>query len=91
MKIHIKGFILQALAQQPELWDIELASQVCQEYGKPENAYWLGMVRLCLADLNASGLVIIKDERWHEQKNKLLFNYHISEFGLQRMRQTGLL
>lgn len=90
MKVHIKGFILQALARQPGLWDVELARRICREYRKPEDAYWLGMVRACLADLSASGLVVALCERWQEEGARLLFNYRVSEFGLERMRQTGL-
>ena len=90
MKIHIKGFILQALARRPGLWDIELAGRICREYRKPEDAYWLGMVRANLADLSASGLVVALSERWRAEDGRLLFNYRISAFGLERMRQTGL-
>jgi hypothetical protein len=90
MKIHIKGFILQALVRQPGLWDVELTRRICREYRKPEGAYWLGMVRASLADLSASGLVVALGERWRAEDARLLFNYRVSDFGLERMRQTGL-
>ncbi|UGA36679.1 hypothetical protein JOS77_20715 [Chromobacterium haemolyticum] len=69
---------------------MELARRICWEYHKPDDAYCLGMVRACLADLSASGLVVALCERWQEEGARLLFNYRVSDFGLERMRQTGL-
>lgn len=90
MKIHIKGFILQQLAASPGLWDTEIGRRVCGEYDKPAGDYWFGTVRACLADLSSGGLIQAIEDKVDAASGKLLFKYRVSDFGLARMRQTGL-
>jgi hypothetical protein len=90
MIINIKSAILKIVSQQPNLWDVQLADQLSQLYSRTNNTYWLGTIRVYLAELNASNLITITNEYWHKEKEKLLFSYRVTPFGLKRMRETGL-
>ncbi|MCO5411745.1 hypothetical protein [Ralstonia mojiangensis] len=91
MKLHMKGYILQLLAANDTLWDSEIAHRTCIEYGKPEDEYWTGNIRAILADLYSGGLVQTAEDTLDEATNKVHFRYAITEFGRQRMADTGLL
>ena len=91
MKLHMKGYILQLLAANDTLWDSEIAHRTCIEYGKPEDEYWTGSIRAILADLYSGGLVQTAEDTLDEATNKVHFRYAITEFGRQRMADTGLL
>jgi len=93
-KLHMKGYILQALKQRQDgLWDHQIAQQVLKEYGL-HGDYWRGNVRLSLTDLYAGGLLEELDQALddgsHFGEGKVLFKFRLSPFGLERMRDTGL-
>jgi len=91
VKLHMKGYILQLLAHGDALWDSDIAHRTCVEYGKPEDDYWTGSVRAILADLYSGGLVQTPEDTLDEATGKMHFRYAITEFGRQRMADTGLL
>jgi len=91
MMINIKSSILKIISERPCLWDMQLAYQLSQLYSQANNTYWFGTIRVYLAELNASGLIIVTNQYWHTKKEKLLFSYRITPFGLKRMQQTGLI
>lgn len=93
-KLHMKGRLLQILQTGGAKWDYELEEQLMSEYGLL-GEYWQGTIRVTLADLSSGGLVQTLDEaidssRSHG-KEKVLFKYDLTEFGRQRMSDTGLL
>ena len=91
MKLHIKGYVLQLLASDGALWDGDIAHRTCREYGKPEDDYWTGTVRAILADLYSGGLVQTPEDMLDDASGKVHFRYTITEFGRQRMAETGLI
>lgn len=91
MKLHMKGYILQLLANEGTLWDGDIAHRTCVEYGKPEDAYWTGNIRAILADLYSGGLVQTPEDTLDDATGKMHFRYVITDFGRQRMAETGLI
>ncbi|WP_296228482.1 hypothetical protein [Ralstonia sp. UBA689] len=91
MKLHMKGYILQLLASGDALWDSDIAHRTCLEYGKPEEEYWTGSIRAILADLYSGGLVQTLEDALDVATGKVHFRYTITEFGRQRMADTGLI
>lgn len=91
MKLHTKGYVLQLLAESDGLWDSDIAHRTCIEYGKPEDEYWTGNIRAILADLYSGGLVQTPEDTLDEATGKMHFRYVITEFGRQRMADTGLI
>ena len=89
-KVHIKGLILQLLERQPELWDFDIAKIVVEEYQFADLGYWVGAVRVNLAELDAGGLVQQVGEQIAQATGKLHYRYRLTAFGAQRMRDTGL-
>ncbi|WP_332673915.1 hypothetical protein [Aromatoleum sp.] len=89
-KIHIKGFILQLIAQTDGMWENEIAASVCEEYGRP-GPYWQGAVRVTLSDLYSGGLITSLEERFDAYSDKMRFRFGLSDFGRRRMADTGLL
>ena len=89
-KVHIKGFILQLLQRQSELWDFDIAKSVVEEYQLADFRYWLGAVRVNLAELDAGGLVQQVGDQIDLATGKLHHRYRLTVFGAQRMRDTGL-
>ena len=94
--LHMKGFILQLLAQKKDggLWDYEIAEETLKAYGY-EGDYWKGEVRLALTDLLSCGLAESIEDKIddgsHFQAKKLLVCCKLTDFGRERMEQTGLL
>jgi hypothetical protein len=92
--IHIKGYMLQLLARQGAMWDYEVADQVMSAYGL-SGEYWYGTVRLTLTDLYSGGLLdeleTTIDPDKSLGKEKILFRYQLSDFGRERMTQSGLM
>jgi hypothetical protein len=92
--VHIKGHMLQLLAQRGAMWDHEIAEIVMREFGLSGD-YWYGTVRLTLTDLFSSGLLDEVETTIDPEKSfgeeKLLFKFTLNEFGRDRMRQSGLL
>lgn len=93
-KVHIKGRLLQLLEQGGPQWDYELAAKIAGEYDEVEGQYWYDTIRLNLADLFSSGLITEVEEALDPPKSygveKILFKFDLTEFGRQRMRDTGL-
>ena len=46
-EIHMKGYMLQLLARNGDMWDYEVADDVMSTYGLSGD-YWYGTVRLTL-------------------------------------------
>jgi DNA-binding PadR family transcriptional regulator len=92
--MHIKGRILQMLQSGKPVWDYELADEVIREYGHPDNEYWHGTIRMTLTDLFSTGLIEPSEEKIDPEKShgkeKLLFKFVLTEFGLERMKDTKL-
>ncbi len=93
--VHIKGRILQLLAERGPLWDYELFEAVAAEYPEVEGEYWYDTIRLELADLYSSSITTSVEERLDPEKSfgneKILFRFALTDFGRERMRHTGLL
>lgn len=92
--LHMKGFMLQLLYRQGQMWDYDVADSVMREYGYAGD-YWYGTVRLTLTDLYSGGLLEELDTKVDPEKShgveRVLFKYALSDFGRQRTRQAGLL
>lgn len=93
-KIHIKGRLLQLLEQGGPQWDYELAAKIQSEYSEASGQYWYDTIRLNLADLFSSGLVTEVEQAIDPGKSygveKILFKFDLTDFGRERMRDTGL-
>ena len=91
---HLKGYVLQLLHARGRLWDYEVIQAVATDYGLP-GPYWAGTVRLTLIDLYACGLITelqaAVDPTKSDGEERILFQYELNEFGLDRMVQSGLL
>jgi hypothetical protein len=92
--VHIKGRMLQLLAERGPMWDYDIADEVMREYGVSGD-YWYGTVRLTLTDLYSSGLLDEVETAVDPSRSggveKLLFKFTLNEFGRSRMRQSGLI
>ena len=96
-KVHVKGRLLQMLAEDGPQYDYELATRLAAEYDEQASAYWHNDTRLTLADLSSGGLVypIEADDRIDLERTfgveKLVRRYALSDFGRERMQASGLL
>jgi hypothetical protein len=92
--VHMKGYILQLIARNKSMWDYEVAHDVMEAYGISGD-YWYGTVRLTLTDLFSGGLLDELDSDVDPEKSfgveRLLVKFGLNEFGMERMRQTGLM
>jgi hypothetical protein len=92
--VHIKGRLLQLLEQGGPQWDYELAAKIASEYDEVDGQYWYDTIRLNLADLFSSGLITEVEEALDPSKSygveKILFKFALTEFGRERMGDTGL-
>jgi hypothetical protein len=92
--MHMKGHMLQLLAERGPMWDYDIADEVMQAYGVTGD-YWFGTVRLTLTDLFSSGLLDEVESSVDPAKSggveKVLFRFGLNEFGRTRMRQSGLM
>jgi hypothetical protein len=93
-KVHIKGRLLQIVEAAGPKWDYELSEIINREYDL-DGEYWYGTVRVTLTDLYSGGLLEVLEEALDSQKSygkeKVLFKFGLTEFGRQRMADTGLL
>jgi hypothetical protein len=93
-KVHMKGRLLQILEAEGAMWDYDLAERMLTEYGQ-EGEYWYGTIRVTLTDLYSGGLLEVLEEALDPEKSygkeKVLFKFGLTEFGRQRMADTGLL
>ena len=93
-KLHMKGYILRLLDERQDgLWDYEIAEKVLSEY-RHSGAYWLGEVRVTLTDLFSSALLEEVEDRLDDGEHfgvgKVLIKFRLSQFGRNRMVETGL-
>jgi hypothetical protein len=92
MKLHHKGFLLVTICKSEGLWDTQIIEKVFAEYNESGD-FKEKTLRIALDELSAAGL-IKRTETKLETVNgqaKLLFKYKISDFGISRMVDTGLL
>lgn len=94
MKLHQKGFLLVELSRRDAAWDHEVVARALAEYGL-SGRHSVNSLRIALEELAAAGLIERIDERLddgsHVEAGKVLFRYRLTDFGIQRMRDTGLL
>jgi len=92
MKLHHKGFLLISISKSGGIWDQQLIEKVFTEYDESGD-FREKTIRIALDELAAAGL-IKRIENKLETINgqaKLLFKYQVSDFGITRMVDTGLL
>lgn len=92
MKLHQKGYLLLTLNQSSSLWDYELIKSTLSEYGE-SGSYRAKTISIALDELSAAGLINRVEEKLDniDGKLKLHFRYKLSDFGVSRMVDTGLL
>ena len=92
MKLHQKGFLLVELSKFNNMWDDELIEKTLNEY-EEFGDFREKTLRIALDELSAAGLIKRIESKLEtvNDKTKLLFRYQVSDFGLSRMRDTGLL
>jgi hypothetical protein len=92
--VHIKGRLLQYLEEGPQ-WDYELAARVESEYDEWRGEYCHNTVRMNLVDLHSGGLIMPEEETVDPSKTfgkeKMIFRFALTDFGRQRMKESGLL
>lgn len=91
----MKGRAIQIVDSQGPCWDYEVAEQVIKDYNIQDDRRNRGIVRLWLVEYAASGLIKptedAVDDGTHFGKDKLMRKYEVTEFGRQRMKESGLL
>ena len=92
MRLHQKGFLLVELSKFNNMWDDELIKKALNEY-EEFGDFREKTLRIALDELSAAGLIKRIESKLEtvNGKTKLLFRYQVSDFGLSRMRDTGLL
>lgn len=92
--VHLKGYVLQLLARNGDMWDFDIADDVMSSYGLSGD-YWYGTVRLTLTDLYAGGPLEEPEATIDPEKSlgveKVLFRFGLNGFGRERMQQSGLM
>ena len=92
MKLHQKGFLLITICKSGGIWDQQLINKVFAEYDESGD-FREKSIRITLDELAAAGLVKRTDNKLEiiNGKTKLILKYQISDFGITRMVDTGLL
>ena len=92
MRLHQKGFLLVELSKFNNMWDDELIEKTLNEY-EEFGDFREKTLRIALDELSAAGLIKRIESKLEtiDGKEKLLFKYQVSDFGISRMRDTGLL
>ena len=92
MKLHQKGFLLVAISQSGGIWEQQLIEKVFTEYNESGD-FREKTLRIALDELAAAGLIKRIENKLEtiNGKAKLLFKYQVSDFGITRMVDTGLL
>lgn len=92
MKLHQKGFLLIAICKSGGIWDQQLIEKVFNEY-QESGDFREKTIRIALDELAAAGLIKRIENKLEpiNGKAKLLFKYQVSDFGITRMIDTGLL
>lgn len=92
MKLHQKGFLLVTLCKSEGMWDYQMIEKVFEDYAESGD-FKEKTLRIALDELSAAGLIKRIESKLEtmNDKVKLLFKYQISDFGMSRMFDTGLL
>lgn len=92
MKLHQKGFLLVELNKLTNIWDYELIVKTLNEY-EEFGDFREKTIRIALDELSAAGLIKSIESKLEmiNGKEKLFFKYQVSDFGILRMLDTGLL
>jgi hypothetical protein len=92
MKLHYKGFLLITICRSGGIWDQQLIEKVFAEYDESGD-FREKTLRIALDELAAAGLIKHIENKLEtvNGKTKILFKYQISDFGITRMVDTGLL
>ena len=92
MKVHQKAYLLLALNKSGSLWDYELIKKTLLEYNE-SGAFREKTLSIALDELAAAGLISRVEEKLDTigGQSKLCFKYKLSDFGVSRMVDTGLL
>ena len=92
MKLHHKGFLLVTISKSGGIWDQQLIEKVLIEYDE-SGSFREKTLRIALDELAAAGLIKRIESKLEavNGKEKLLFKYQVSDFGITRMVDTGLL
>ena len=92
MRLHQKGFLLVELRKFNNMWDDELIEKTLNEY-EESGDFREKTLRIALDELSAAGLIKRIESKLEtvDGKVKLLFKYQVSDFGISRLRDTGLL
>ena len=93
MKLHQKGFLLVALSREDTAWDYALVAKALAEYGVAGRR-WVNTIRIALDEMASGGLIARVEERLDDgayvAAGTVLFRYRLTDFGRQRMTDTGL-
>jgi hypothetical protein len=94
MKMHQKGFLLVELSRVTDMWDYSLIEIAQQEYGLPGSDA-ANTFHVALNELAAAGLIVRVEEKLvnnpaSKDKVRVAFRYRLSDFGRERMAETGL-
>ena len=92
MRLHQKGFLLVELSKFNNMWDDDLIEKTLNQY-EESGDFREKTLRIALDELSAAGLIKRIESKLEtiDGKEKLLFKYQVSDFGISRMRDTGLL
>jgi len=92
MKLHQKAYLLLSLSKADSLWDYELIRNTLSEYGE-SGPYREKTLNVALDELSAAGLIHRIEEKLEHSGHppRLHFRYRLSDFGISRMVDTGLL
>lgn len=92
MKLHQKGFLLVTISKSRGIWDQQIIEKVFAEYNESGD-FREKTIRIALDELAAAGLIkhIQNKLETINGKVRLVFKYQISDFGICRMVDTGLL
>ncbi|WP_047553042.1 hypothetical protein [Methylotenera sp. G11] len=92
MKLHQKGYLLTTLSRSGSLWDYELTRKALHEYSET-GTFREKTLNIALDELSAAGLIHRIEEKLETdgKQSKLRFKYKLSDFGVSRMVDTGLL
>jgi hypothetical protein len=94
MKIHQKGFLLITLSQVEDIWDYILVERALSEYAL-SGIDAMNTFYVALNELAAAGLIMRIEEKLVNnpavaREARLAFRYKLSDFGRERMLETGL-
>ncbi|MDI1300246.1 hypothetical protein [Methylotenera sp.] len=92
MKLHHKGFLLVSISKSGGIWDQQLIEKVLTEYDE-SGSFREKTLRIALDELASAGLIKRIESKLETINGnaKLIFKYQVSDFGITRMVDTGLL